>query len=141
MPARFSIPVSIADPVERMASVRELVAEQRAEPALAFTAPIAGILNRLPTQLTTQLFGGMLKGIDFTTSNVPGAPFEVFLAGAKIDAEFPFGPLSGAATNFTLISNADSIFVGINSDPAAVPDPERFVACIEAGFDEILKTA
>lgn len=139
VPARFTVPVDIEDPIERMASVRALVAEQRAEPALAFTEPIAGVLNRMPTQLTTQLFGGMLKGIDFTTSNVPGAPFEVFLCGAKIEAQFPFGPLSGAAANITLLSNVDCVHVGLNTDPAAVPDPEHFVACIEAGFDEILK--
>lgn len=141
VPTRFAVPMTISDPVERMAAIRQLVAEQRAEPALAFTAPIAGVLNRLPTRLTTSLFGGMLKGVDFTTSNVPGAPMDVFMAGARVEAQFPFGPLSGAGANITLMSGPEDVFLGINTDPAAVPDPEVFVGCLQEGFDEILKLA
>jgi WS/DGAT/MGAT family acyltransferase len=141
VPTRFAVPMTISDPVERMIAIRQLVAEQRAEPALAFTAPIAGVLNRLPTRLTTSLFGGMLKGVDFTTSNVPGAPMDVFMAGARVEAQFPYGPLSGAGANITLMSGPEDVFLGINTDPAAVPDPEVFVGCLEEGFDEILKLA
>ncbi len=53
---------------------------------------MAGMLNRLPSRITTQLFGSMLKGVDFTTSNVPGAPMDVYLAGGRVEAQFPFGP-------------------------------------------------
>jgi WS/DGAT/MGAT family acyltransferase len=141
VPARFAVPTNISDPVERMAAIRELVLTQRAEPALGFVAPMAGILTRLPSRMTTQLFGSMLKGVDFTTSNVPGAPMDVFLAGARIEATFPFGPLSGAALNITLMSGPDEVFIGINTDPAAVPDPEVLVECLQEGFDEILKLA
>ena len=141
VPARFAVPTNIADPVARMAAIRELVLAQRAEPALGFVAPMAGILHRLPSRITTQLFGSMLKGVDFTTSNVPGAPMDVFLAGARLEATFPFGPLSGAALNITLMSGPDEVYIGVNSDPAAVPDPALLVGCLQDGFDEILKLA
>ncbi|MDQ1374420.1 MAG: diacylglycerol O-acyltransferase / wax synthase [Actinomycetota bacterium] len=139
VPARFPVPLNIADPVERMRVVRGLVTEQRNEPALAFTDAIAGVLNRLPTGVVTQLFGSMLKGIDFVTSNVPGAPFPVFLAGAKVEGNFAFAPLSGAGANITLLSYLDEVQVGVNTDPAAVPDPDVFLACLEEGFDEVRK--
>lgn len=141
VPARFPVPIGIEDPVERMRAVRGLVKEQRGEPALAFTDAIAGVLNRLPTGAVTQLFGSMLKGIDFVTSNVPGAPFPVYLAGAKVEGNFAFGPLSGAATNVTLLSYLDELQIGVNTDPAAVPDPDVFLACLQEGFDEIRKVA
>ncbi len=141
VPARFAVPTNIADPAERMAAIRALVSTQRAEPALGFVEPMAGVLTRLPSRVTTQLFGSMLKGVDFTTSNVPGAPMDVFLAGARIEAQFPFGPLSGAALNITLMSGPDEVFIGVNTDPAAVPDPEVLVGCLQEGFDEILKLA
>ncbi len=140
-PARFPVPMTIADPLERMRQVRELVATQRGEPALAFTEAVAGILTRLPTGITTQLFGGMLKGMDFVTSNVPGAPIPVYLAGARVEANYALGPLSGAAINVTLLSHLDEVFVGVNSDPAAVPDPELLMACLEEGFAEVRKVA
>jgi WS/DGAT/MGAT family acyltransferase len=139
VPARFPVPMNIADPLERMRVIRGLVAEQRAEPALAFTDAIAGVLNRLPTGAVTQLFGSMLKGIDFVTSNVPGAPIPVYLAGSRVEANFAFAPLSGAATNITLLSHIDELQIGVNTDPAAVPDPDVFLACLQEGFDEVRK--
>jgi diacylglycerol O-acyltransferase len=141
VPARFLVPVGEADPAERMRRISELVSRQRAEPALPFTDRIAGILNRLPTTAVTQLFGSMLKGVDFVTSNVPGAPVPVFLAGARMEAHIAFGPLSGAATNVTLVSYLDDLNVGINTDAAAIPDPDVLVECLQEGFDEVAKCA
>lgn len=141
VPARFPVPVGITDPVERMRAVATLVTSQRGEPALALTQPLAGLLNRLPTTVTTGVFGGMLKGVDFVTSNVPGAPVPLYAAGAQILHQFPFGPLSGAAANVTLLSWLDQVCIGINVDPAAVADPDAFHTCLAEGFDEILAVA
>jgi WS/DGAT/MGAT family acyltransferase len=138
-PARFVIPIDIDDPIERMRATRALVTEQRGEPALALTEPLAGILYRLPTSVTTGVFGAMLRGIDFVTSNVPGVPIPVFFGGARMEAQFAFGPMSGAATNITLLSYLDEVQIAVNSDPAAVPDPEVFVGCLREGIDEIRK--
>lgn len=140
-PARFPVPVSIEDPVEAMTAIRELVAGQRGEPALALLEPMSGLLNRLPTTVTTSIFGSMLKGVDFTTSNVPGAPIPVFMAGAEIEMMVPFGPLAGAAVNVTLLSNRDEVHLGVNSDLAAVPDPDVLRGCLQDSFDELLKLA
>jgi len=137
-PARFPVPVGIADPRERMAAIRTLVSEQRAEPALGMIADVSGVLNRLPASITTSLFGSMLKGVDFVTSNVPGPRFEVYLSGAKLESVFGFGPLSGAALNITLFSYSDRSHLGVASDPASVPDPDFLVACMRRGFDEVL---
>jgi WS/DGAT/MGAT family acyltransferase len=139
VPARFPVPVDIEDPIARMNAIRELVAQQRAEPALSLTDPIANLLNRLPATATTGVFGAMLKGIDFVTSNVPGAPVPIYLAGGRVEAQIALGPMTGAATNVVLLSYGDDVNIGINTDPAAIPDPEVFVECLKDGFDEILK--
>ena len=44
----------------------------------------------------------------------------------------------GAATNVVLLSYVDDALIGINTDPAAIPDHDDFVACLHAGFDEVL---
>ncbi|MBS1848356.1 MAG: hypothetical protein JST73_08775, partial [Actinobacteria bacterium] len=54
VPARFDVPLVVEDPVQRMRQVRELVAAQRAEPALDLVDPMAGLLNRLPRGVTTE---------------------------------------------------------------------------------------
>jgi diacylglycerol O-acyltransferase / wax synthase len=140
-PARFPVPMGIDDPLERMRAVRDLVVRQRGEQSLSFVAPMAGVLNRLPTTLTTAVFGSMLKGVDFITSNVPGAPVPVFVAGAEITAMHAFGPLAGAAVSVVLLSHCDHVHLGINSDLAAVPDPEVLRNCLEESFDELLRVA
>jgi WS/DGAT/MGAT family acyltransferase len=137
VPARFNVPVGIEDPVALMTQVRELIASQRGEPALSFTEPIAGILSRLPTAATTAVFGAMLKGVDFVTTNVPGPPVPVYVAGARVDHQYAFAPMTGSAANIALLSYPDELNVGINTDPAAVPDPDAFVACLREGFAEI----
>jgi len=141
VPMRFSFPVTTADPLKRMAEMRDLVTAQRAEPALHLAAPIAGMLNRLPVVVTTALFGGMLKAIDIVTSNVPGAPFALYMGGARLQANFGFGPLSGASCNITLLSYIDELHLAVSTDPAAVPDPGTFVDCLGEGITEVEKLA
>lgn len=140
-PARFPVPLTVVDPVHRMKVVRDLVGRARAEPALALTEPLANVLNRLPPDVTTGIFGSMLRGVDFVTSNVPGPPFPIYLSGARVLSQFPFGPLAAAAANVTLLSYVDDLNIGFNTDPAAIPDPEVLLECMQEGFDEILKCA
>jgi diacylglycerol O-acyltransferase len=138
VPARFAFPVSIADPAERIRAMHDLLRGQRDEPALGALGPVSTVLNQLPLGLSTAALGSMLKGIDVVTSNVPGAPIPIYAVGARMEANFGFGPLTGAACNITLLSYLDEVHLGISTDPAAVPDPEVFVDCLQDGFDEIL---
>jgi hypothetical protein len=56
-----------------------------------------------------------------------------------MEAQFPFGPMSGAAANITLLSYLDEAQIGINFDPAAVTDADVFIECLQDGYDEVLK--
>jgi WS/DGAT/MGAT family acyltransferase len=141
VPSRFAFPVGEADPVARMRRLKSLVEAQRAEPALHLAGPIAGLFNRLPVVVTTSVFGGMLKAIDVVTSNVPGSPVPIYISGGRLEANFGYGPLAGAACNITLLSYQDDLHLGVATDPAAVPDPEAFVACLADGLAEIEKLA
>jgi hypothetical protein len=137
-PARFPVPAAIDDPAQRMTAIGTLVRGWRAEPALRMTSTLAGVLNRLPTATSTALFGGMLKCVDFVTSNVPGAPVPVFVAGAQVEGFYAFAPPSGSAVNVTLMSHCDQCCIGIVSDAAAVADPDILMECLREGFAEIV---
>ena len=141
VPARLELPVDAEDPIDSMKQVHAMVDGARAEPANDLVEPMSNLLNRLPTTAVTALFGSMVKTVDFTTSNVPGAPFPVYLGGARMEAQFPFGPLAGAALNITLLSYVNDLNIGIASDPAAVPDRDVLVKSLQLGFDEILAVA
>jgi diacylglycerol O-acyltransferase len=137
-PVRFPVPAAIADPAARMTAIGTLVRSWRAEPALRLTSTLAGVLNRLPTTTSTALFGGMLKCVDFVTSNVPGAPIPVFIGGSQVEAFFAFAPPSGSAVNVTLVSHCNSCCIGIVTDTAAVPDPDVLIESLREGFAEIV---
>ena len=58
-----------------------------------------------------------------------------------MEANFGFGPLTGAGCNITLLSYLDEVHLGVSTDPAAVPDPLVFADCLQDGFDEVLALA
>ena len=131
---RFRVPVGITDVVERTRAMAEACRAARSERSLPLTDAIAGTLNMLPLGVV----GGMLRHVDFVASNVPGFPFPVFLAGARLVGWFPFGPTVGASLNVTLLSYDGTCGVGVNVDTAAVADPDVLVACLREGFEELL---
>ena len=122
-------------------TVNDSSSRQRTEPALPLIDEISSLLNRFPAVVSTQLFGSMLKGVDFVTSNVPGPPFETYASGGLIEEIYGFGPLTGAAANITLFSYCGRCGVGISTDQQAVPDPDFFRECLEAGIQQVLDVA
>ena len=138
VPARLEIPIAVDEPGELMRAVRLRCVAARDEPANQLVEPMSNLLNRLPTSVVTQIFGTMMKGLDFQASNVPGSPFPLFLLGTPVEAIFPFGPLAGAAVNVTLLSYQNELNVGVNVDPAAVPDTDVFMECLRTAYDDLL---
>ncbi len=137
-PARFLVPADVKDPAERIAVLSERCRWIRDEPAVSLTDALASVFNALPLAFTTSFLGAMFKCADFVASNMAGAPIPVYLAGARLDRVFAFGPLSGAAVNVTLISHCGVCCIGINTDSVAVPDPETLVEHLDDAFAEIL---
>jgi len=99
---------------------------------------VTSLLSRLPATLTTLAFGSMLKGGDFVATDVPGAPFDTYLAGAHVVGLYAFAPPSGAAVNVALVTSAGNECIGVNLDTIAVADCDTMVECIRAGFEEVI---
>jgi diacylglycerol O-acyltransferase / wax synthase len=136
--ARFAGPAGERDPVERIQLVHDFVLSARAEPALDVLALAAPAMNRLPTPLVTRWYLAQTTKLDLQASNVAGIPYTVYMAGAKIERVFPFGPLPGCAVMATLVSHDGTCCIGINCDPAAVTEPSLFFDCLQEGLDEVL---
>ena len=129
---------TVADPRERFDTIREQLAVTKTERSLRLVQALAGVANLLPTSLLVRTARQQVETVDFTTSNVRGAPFDLYIAGARIDANYPLGPVAGTAFNATLLSLAGSLDVGIHSDAGAVDDPVALRDAIAEGFDELL---
>jgi diacylglycerol O-acyltransferase len=138
VPARMVLPLSDACPADRIAEVQHLLREVRAEPALPHVNDISGVISRFGPSAAVSILGAMLKGVDITTSNVPGPPFPVFMAGARVEEFYAFGPLAGAAINITLFSYDGTVHLGVNADRAAVDDLTLLTKCLHAAVDDTI---
>jgi WS/DGAT/MGAT family acyltransferase len=143
-PTRVLLPVGIEDPAERFTAIRERLETTKHERAMGVIDGLAGLANLLPTSVAVRVARQQVETVDFATSNVRGAPFPLYIAGARILANYPVGPTGGTAWNLTLMSYDGHLDMGLNCDTGAVADPDllreaiatEFAALIAAGTQE-----
>jgi diacylglycerol O-acyltransferase / wax synthase len=72
-------------------------------------------------------------------SNVPGPPFPLYLAGARLVAAYPMGPVfEGSGLNITVLSYLGSLDFGFNAATTSVPDLWKLADCVEPAFAELV---
>ncbi len=137
-PARLLVPVAIEDPIERFTAIRDRLTVTKGERALTMASSFAGLVNGLPTSVLVRFARQQTQTVDFATSNVRGAPFDLYVAGAKILGNYPMGPTGGTAFNLTVLSSGGSLDMGLNVDAAAIEDPDLLRRCLEESYAELL---
>jgi len=138
-PARLLIPAGVDEPAARFAAIRERLDVAKTERALGLFGALAGVMNNLPTSLLTRVARQQAETVDFAASNVRAADFDLYIAGAHIEANHPMGPTAGTAFNATVMSYKNRFDVGLNIDTAAIDDPELLRTCVEESFSELIK--
>lgn len=146
-----SLATDIADPVERLGAIHEGMRcakdQHRAVGAetltnwAEFAAPaVFGRAMRLYARMG--LADRHRPAFNVTISNVPGPPFPLYSAGAKLEANFPFGPIfDGAALNITVMSLEDSLDFGLLTCPDVVDDVWAISDGLRASLRELSDAA
>lgn len=137
-PARLTVPVSESGAVDQFTAIRDRLTATKQERALEFAGALAGVINVLPTSMLVRIARQQVETVDFATSNVRGAPFDLYIAGAKILANYPMGPTGGTAFNLTVLSSSGWLDMGVNIDVAAIEDTELLRTCLEDAYAELL---
>ncbi|MBA3302739.1 MAG: wax ester/triacylglycerol synthase family O-acyltransferase [Acidimicrobiia bacterium] len=137
-PTRMLVPTGIEDPAERFTAVQATIGATRKEPAFGLTDRVAGVLGALPDALLVRVARQQVGTVDFTTSNVRGAPFDLYIAGAHVLANYPLGPMAGTAFNLTTLSYRGQLDMGCLMDPAAVQDTTLMRTCLVESYEELL---
>lgn len=140
-PVRFVVPADIDDPLERMYAMSELVRSRKSEPAISFSQRLAGLVQVLPSMLSSSVVAGMVHGVDATLTNVPGLTLPHYLGGASVDRVYAFAPAGGAALNISLLSHVGTACIGTLCDAAAVTEPALLHELVVAGLDEVVRAA
>lgn len=126
------------DPRRRFSAIHDRLEVTKGERAMGLAAPLAGLANLLPQPVLVRLARQQVTTVDFTTSNVRAAPFDLYIAGALMTGNYPLGPIAGTAFNLTTMSYRGMLDLGLHVDCAAVAEPVELREDIEAAFEELL---
>jgi WS/DGAT/MGAT family acyltransferase len=139
-PVPLQVPGGELGAADRFAQLRDLMAQRRTSVSgRGAMSAVAGIANLLPTSVTTRVARDQAGKIDLATSNLRGANFQTYIAGAKVDALIPIGPVAGTAGNITTISQNGWMDIGLIMDPAAIDDPPGLARNIDESYRALLE--
>ena len=128
--ARFPISIAGLTVSEHMQQVNDLVQKWRREPAIGMADSLAEVSWFVPVPMLAQA----AQSSDVTTSNVPGPPIPLFLAGARVTSVYPLVATIGAAVNITMVTYDGAAYIGISADDRAVGDLDALVEDLRRGF-------
>lgn len=136
--SQYAAPVGLVDPIARVRHVQDFVREMRAEPALDAMLRVMPVMAQLPTIAMTTITSSLTAAQDAQVSNIPGIAEDLFLAGAQVTHFWPFAPVPGCGMMIAMITHNGRCCIGINSDRAAVTDPELLTDCLREGLEEMI---
>jgi diacylglycerol O-acyltransferase len=138
-PSVVKIPTTAASPADLVQSLSTLMGERRADVGGGgLLSNVATIAKLLPTSVVTGFARQQAGAVDFATSNMRGAPFDVYIAGARLLRNVTLGPVAGTAFNMTCLSMGDHLDIGMHVDPVAVTDPALLRECMEGAYADLL---
>jgi hypothetical protein len=80
--------------------------------------------------------------INLIVSNVPGPPWPLYLAGARLVALHPLGPIfDDCGLNVTVISYLDHVDFGFLAARELVPDVDDLAAAVPQALADLMKAA
>ncbi|MDQ1395327.1 MAG: diacylglycerol O-acyltransferase / wax synthase, partial [Acidimicrobiaceae bacterium] len=140
-----TIPVDVADPVQRVSAVHEVTKgakEQFNLLGVDMLADWSELTPPRPYAAFIRLYGRLRLAdrhrppINMVISNVPGPPIPLYIAGARLEAIYSMGPiLENIGLNITMWSYLDSLNFGIVAVREHLPDLPRLAHYLEEELD------
>jgi diacylglycerol O-acyltransferase / wax synthase len=137
---------TIADPLERLASIAEGTAAARDASDTSSHTRLLEMAGLLPTALLgmTVKAAGLLPFSGPTiantiVSNVPGPTEPIFFHGARLLRVTGLAALVGGMNLFHVVASYNGTFsIGVTADRNALPDPATYADCMQTAFQELL---
>jgi diacylglycerol O-acyltransferase / wax synthase len=146
-----SLATDVDDPASRLRAIHASSTSGKAQRTkltsqteinLTDTTPPAVIAIASRLWSLARLDGRVPPIFNLIISNVAGPPFDLYVAGARIEALYPMGPLLyGSGVNFTVVSTKARLDFGLMACPAVVPDPWAIADGIGPALDELVAAA
>ena len=140
------LPVRIADPVERLATVRVQMQDLKESHQAVAGSTLTSLGGFAPAMLLA-LAGRVATrtpqhSVNTVTTNVPGPQHAIYLAGQRMLEYFPFVPLGGhVRIGVAIVSYDGALNFGVTGDYETAPDLQVLCDGIDAGIAELLPLA
>jgi WS/DGAT/MGAT family acyltransferase len=140
------LPVAIADPARRLASVRAQMAglkESKQAVAGEVLTSLAGFAPPLLLALAERLGTRVpQRNVNTVTTNVPGPQYPLFTAGKRMLEAFPYVPLGGhVRVGVAIFSYDGSLTFGVTGDYDTASDVDMLCGAIERALAELVALA
>jgi WS/DGAT/MGAT family acyltransferase len=133
-----ALPVGEPDPLARLARIQSQTRAAKSDRRGAAYPLMMRAMASMPGFVYRLLAQSVTGRINLICTNVPGPAAPRYLAGAKVEAIYPFAPVAvGTPLSIALMSYGDVYGVGIDTDPAAIPDPELLHRYIAEAVDRL----
>jgi WS/DGAT/MGAT family acyltransferase len=146
-----ALPVHLDDPVEALRSIHEDALGAKAVQQAMGPDIMDDLVGLAPAALLSagaHLYSLLGLGrfhpplFNAIVSNVPGPPIPLYVAGARVLATYPMGPLIGSTgLNLTVLSQSGDLDVGVIACPDLVDDVGAVAAGFRAGIADLLDAA
>lgn len=137
-PTQTLVPTGDMEATERFERIHEILNGVKAERAIGSLEGAANAASLLPSVALVRTGQHLASSVDFVCSNVRAAPFDLFIGGALMEANYPLGPLAGTAFNLTTMSYRGTLFLGLVTDRAAIDDPDALLSQLVDCYAELL---
>jgi diacylglycerol O-acyltransferase len=132
------LPVGEARPDRRLARIVEQTRAAKADRRGAAAPFLVEALTLLPGGALRWLAQHALGRVNVACTNVPGVPMTRWMAGARVEAMYPFASVvEGTPLVVALLSYGGDMQIGIDTDPEAIPDPHRIATLFEEALAEL----
>jgi len=143
-PAFVDVPVGAMSPKRRLAIVRESTATLK-ESMMAMSADaIIGLGAYAPGGMLAAAARAASRGpwFNLVVSNIPGPQVPLYLAGARLVANYPSMPLGrNSALSIACTSLGGTMAFGLTADWDALPDVDALAIAMEDSLAELAKSA
>ena len=126
-------PCATAAPLARLAEMKRRMDWLKGSPETTLTRVLMDVIGRVGRGLDRPVIDFFANKALGVTTNVIGPRTRLRLAGVPVEGVLGWVPGSGTHTvGVSIFTYAGTVRVGVVTDAALVPDPERLVAAVEA---------
>ncbi|REK19812.1 MAG: wax ester/triacylglycerol synthase family O-acyltransferase [Actinobacteria bacterium] len=141
----LEIPIDEPDPAKRLELISERTVQLKETNQALGASTLVEVSSGTPITLLSmanRFAGPRLRPFNMTITNVPGPQFPMYLLESRMLANYPLVPLwAQHGVGVALFSYDGRLLWGVHADYDALPDSDRFVAALQASFEEYKELA